>query len=131
MKKILAVVVLLALIWAIPPVRARVGAAALPLLERLGPVGEKLLSPSRRYATQNEVIAIARMIANDQNEGRQLPDERGFHEWLTRRVYREDGVDVWGNRFWMRMRRDSVTVGSSGPDGKRTTKDDVTHTVGF
>jgi hypothetical protein len=28
----------------------------------------------------------------------------------------------------MRIRRDSVTVGSNGPDGQRSTGDDVTHT---
>jgi hypothetical protein len=128
MKKILIAVVLVALVWAVPAVRTKVVAAAVPVLERLGPVGDKLLTPSRKYATKNEIIAIARLIANDRTEGRTLPDDRGFNQWLTKRIYREDGIDVWGNRFWMRIRRDSVTVGSNGPDGQRSTGDDVTHT---
>jgi hypothetical protein len=128
MKKILIAVVLVALVWAVPAVRTKVVAAAVPVLERLGPVGDKLLTPSRKYATTNENIALARPSANDRTEGRTLPDDRGINQWLTKRIYREDGTDVWGNRFWMRIRRDSVTVGSNGPDGQRSTGDDVTHT---
>ena len=131
MKKFGIFIVLLALAWAIPPARMRLTAFAAPVLHKLGPVGDKLLSPTRRYATQNEVTAIARMIANDQDEGRQLPEERTFNYWLVRRVRSEDGIDVWGNKFWMKRTQKIVTVGSNGPDGERGTKDDVSHTANF
>jgi len=130
MKKILIAVILLAFIWAIPSVRTKVGAKAVPVLERLGPVGAALLNPTRRYATQNEVVGIARLIKDDQQEGRPLPVDN-FTEWLRRRIVHEDGKDVWGNPFWIRLTGITVQVGSNGPDGKRGTPDDVTHTTKF
>jgi hypothetical protein len=132
MKKILIVVIALAFIWAIPSVRAKVSAKAVPVLERLGPVGAAVLNPARRYATQNEVVGIARLMKDDQQEGRPLPGENdNFTDWLRRRIVHEDGKDVWGNPFWYRLTGITVQVGSSGPDGKRGTRDDVTHTTKF
>src|SRR5687767_119609 len=130
MKKILIAVILLAFIWAIPSVRTKVGAKAVPVLERLGPVGAAVLNPMRRYATQNEVVGIARLIKQDKEEGRPMP-EGDFTEWLRRRVVHEDGKDVWGTPFFIRLTGITVQVGSNGPDTKRGTKDDVTHTTKF
>jgi hypothetical protein len=130
MKKIFIVVVLIAIIFAVPQLRSRVGATALPLLERLGPVGMALITPARRSATHHEVVEIARLIKADHEEGRPMPDEN-FTEWLRRRIVREDGIDVWGNPFWIRLTGITVQVGSNGPDGKRGTRDDVTHTTKF
>jgi hypothetical protein len=131
-KKIIIVVVVIALIFAIPDVRSRVSTRAVPLLERLGPIGAMLLTPARRSATHHEVVEIARLISADQQEGRPLPgDNENFTEWLQRRIVREDGKDVWGNPFWIRMTGVTVRVGSDGPDGKRGTGDDVTHTSKF
>lgn len=129
MKKILIAVVILAFVWAIPAVRAKVVAAAAPVLELLGPVGAKVLSPSRRYATQNEVMAIARVIKADEDEGKPVPEPGAFRDWLRRRLVHEDGIDVWGNAFWMRRSLDTVTVGSNGPDGERNTSDDVMYAI--
>jgi hypothetical protein len=132
MKKIGIVIVVIALIFAIPTVRSRVGAAALPWIERLGPAGAMLLNPMRRSATHHEVVEIARLMKADKEEGRRLPGEgENFTEWLQRRIVREDGRDVWGNPFWLRMTGLVVQVGSNGPDGKRGTSDDVTHTTKF
>jgi hypothetical protein len=132
MKKIIIAVVVLAIIWAIPEVRSRVSATAVPFLERLGPVGTALLTPARRSATHHEVVEIARLIKADQQEGKPLPGENvDFTEWLRRRIVREDGKDVWGRPFWIYLTGVTVRVGSDGPDGKRGTQDDVTHTSKF
>lgn len=132
MKKILIAIVVLALIWAIPSVRSRVATTAIPMLERLGPVGAAVLNPVRRSATHHEVVGIARVMRDDKEEGKPLPDEtQNFTDWLRRRIVHEDGKDVWGTPFWIRLTGITVQVGSSGPDRKRGTKDDVTHTTKF
>ncbi|HSJ06727.1 MAG TPA: hypothetical protein VK936_08495, partial [Longimicrobiales bacterium] len=76
MKKILGFVLILAVIWAIPPAREKVGTAAIPLLERLGPVGAGLLDPARRMGAKGQTAAIANLLLNERQEGRTLPTPR-------------------------------------------------------
>jgi hypothetical protein len=129
MKFVITIIVILALVWALPPVRERVSTRAVPMLERLGPAGGALLSPARRMAARSQATSFARTLSRDSKEGLPLPNEQGFHNWLRQRLPDETGLDPWGNPYWMQRRNVSVTVGSNGPDGRRGTSDDVTHTV--
>lgn len=131
MKKILAVIVLLAVAWAIPPVRGKVTTTALPALEKLGPVADFIVTPARRFAAKSAVTNILRLIANDFNEGRELPEERTFQRWLKRRAPELNPNDPWGRPYWLIRGRGTLTVGSSGVDGRQNTADDVKHTVPF
>jgi hypothetical protein len=130
MQKIIALVVILAVIWAIPPVRARLATAAVPVLEKLGPVGAFALRPATRLGARNQARLITRTITIDRNEGREVPEERNFDRWLARRLP-DDRLDPWGKPYWLQRRGTSLTVGSNGPDGARNTADDVSHTVAF
>jgi hypothetical protein len=131
MNKVLALVVVLAIIWAAPPLRIRVVEGAVPVLEKLGPVGGALLKPARRLGARGEARNIARLIVSDRDEGRPVPDEAGFSRWLRRRLPDATGLDPWQNPYWLQRRDVSLTVGSNGPDGIRNTSDDVSHTVAF
>jgi hypothetical protein len=131
MKKLVTFVVVLAVIWAIPGLRNRIGVAALPLLDRLGPVGEKAADPFRGWKARNDAAFYLRIINDDRTEQRPLPDERTFTEWVRRRMPEESGVDPWDGEYWLRRRGTVFTVGSSGPDGERDTDDDVTQTATF
>jgi hypothetical protein len=131
MQKLITLIVILAVIFAVPPLRERIAAASVPVLERLGPVGSVVLQPVRRLAARNKARLITRTIIIDNNEGRELPTPDTFHRWLTRRLPDETGLDPWGERYWMVRRGTSLIVGSNGPDGVRNTADDVSHTVAF
>lgn len=131
MKRILFLILALAIIWAIPGVRNRIGVAALPLLERLGPVGQKAADPFRRWKARNDQEFYLRMINDDHAEGRALPEERTFMDWVDRRMPQETGLDPWDREYWLRRRGMTFTVGSNGPDGERDTADDVTHSATF
>ena len=86
MRKIITLVVILAVLWAIPGVRGRIGVALLPLLEKLGPVADFVVRPAQRFAAKNDASNIMRIITTDFNEGRTVPDERSFQQWLKRRA---------------------------------------------
>lgn len=129
MKKVIAVVLLLAIIWAIPGIRNRIGAAAVPLLDRIGPVGEAIANPFREVRARNDLKFYLRILADDFAEGKGVPQERDFIRWIDRRMPQETGIDPWGREYWMRRRDRTVIVGSDGVDGKRDTADDVTESV--
>ncbi|MBR9989573.1 MAG: hypothetical protein KFH98_07450 [Gemmatimonadetes bacterium] len=129
MKKILTLIVLLAIVWAVPALRNRIGLAAVPVLEKLGPAGEKAANPFRRWEARNELSFYLRMMNDDRTEARALPDERDFSEWVRRRMPEETGIDPWGGSYWLRRRGNEYIVGSNGPDGVRDTPDDVTQSA--
>lgn len=125
MKKALIVVVALAIVFAIPDLRNRVGTAALPLLERLGPVGQRMADPFREVSARNEIKFFIRILTDDYADSRPIPDDQTFLQWIDRRMPQETGIDPWDNPYWMRRRDRSIIIGSSGADGVRGTDDDV------
>ena len=130
MKRILTLVLILALIWAIPPARTKVGTAAIPLLEKLGPAGAGLLNPARNMGAKSGLAAIARLLSDERQEGKPLPTPRNFQEWLARRSRSSEmGVDPWGQLYWLEVDRDRYRVGSSGADRQRGTADDQVRPV--
>lgn len=126
MKKAIFLVLALAIIWAIPGVRQRIGLAMLPVLEKLGPVGDFAASPVRAFKARNELAFFLRIMQDDDAEGRALPNERTFADWIDRRMPQETGIDPWGQAYWLERRGSTFTVGSSGADAERGTDDDVT-----
>ncbi|HUF49807.1 MAG TPA: hypothetical protein VMN60_03180 [Longimicrobiales bacterium] len=131
MRRILIIVVIIAVAWAIPPVRGKLSTGAIPILEKLGPVGDVVITPVRRFSAKSQVTHILRLIANDYNEGRELPDERTFQRWLRRRAPDANANDPWGRPYWLTRGNGTLTVGSSGLDGRKGNGDDVKHTVPF
>ncbi|HEX6308226.1 MAG TPA: hypothetical protein VFZ69_08570 [Longimicrobiales bacterium] len=131
MKKVIGAVLLLAIIWAIPGVRNRIGAAAVPLLDRLGPAGEAVANPFREVRARNEIKFFLRILGDDRAEGRPIPDEGTFVQWIDRRMPQETGIDPWGTEYWMKRSGNAFTVGSSGVDRKRDTDDDVVEILAF
>lgn len=129
MKKIIAVVLVLAVIWAIPSLRTRVVTASLPVLERLGPAADFVSNPVRRYSANNKVTHTGRVILSDVDMGREPPEARGFNDWMRERMPGETGLDPWGNEYWMQRVRNTARVGSSGPDGVADTADDIVSEV--
>ncbi|HSJ07143.1 MAG TPA: hypothetical protein VK936_10590 [Longimicrobiales bacterium] len=129
MNKIILFVIILALIWALPPVRARIAEVAHPVLERMGPVGEAMIRPAQREAAKKQVTSIVRALAADLQEGSPPPTGTAFQVWMRRRMPELSGRDPWDNPYWAEYRRDVLFVGSNGPDGVRGTADDITQSV--
>lgn len=132
MKKLVILVVLLAAIFAWAPAREQVSAKSLPLLQKLGPVGAWLAKPARRFSAANDLAFFGRLITTAQTEGREVPTDRNFEQWLRRRAPQEDGLDPWGNAYWLRrVRSGGWELGSNGPDGQRDTPDDIIERLSF
>ena len=127
-KKLVVAIAILAALWMIEPVRARIILWMTPLLERLDPWGERLLTPAKVYATKNDLAALVRLVASERNEMRPLPTQQTFRAWAQRK-WGEDPIDHWGQLYWIRQTRNDGVVGSNGPDRQRGTADDVTHVL--
>ena len=131
-KKLVIVAVILGFAWSIPAARQRMMQWAEPALERLGPVGERVVTPVRRYNTRNEIVFLMRALAQDYEVRRPLPNPRTFPAWLERNTPAgREGKDGWGNPYYMRADRLGITIGSPGPDGTADTADDITRTMPF
>lgn len=131
MKKIGTLLLILAVIWAVPGLRLRATAAALPVLEKLGPAADFVVTPAREFGAKTRATNILRLIANDYNEGRQPPHPRDFRHWVDQRMGKGSSADPWGRPYWLSIGNGSITVGSDGVDRTRGTADDVKHTIPF
>jgi hypothetical protein len=128
MSKFIMFVVIMAIVWAIPPARAQVGAAALPALELLGPRGEAVIRPARREAAKKQLRSVGRVLSTDLETGRELPvGDRAFQQWMKQRIPELSGNDPWHKPYWLETRSGQLVIGSSGPDGLRGTDDDIRH----
>lgn len=131
-KMVLVVAVILGAAWSYGPTRQKMTNALVPVAERLGPVGELVLTPIRNYATQTEIEFIADQIEMHRTEGREVPNEKTFQSWMKKRVKtRYDGRDAWGTPYFLLRREPQWTVGSAGRDGERGTADDIREPVVF
>ncbi|MGH7500300.1 MAG: type II secretion system protein GspG [Longimicrobiales bacterium] len=133
LKAILIVVVLLGFAWGYPPTRSHIVYRLEPALVMLGPVGRWIIRPVQRYSTKQELDFILDQIVLARTEGKEIPDAKSFHVWLSKRVLtKNQGKDAWGNRYFLiRPRSGSLTAGSIGPDGKSGTEDDIRLTIPF
>ena len=65
-------------------------------------------------------------IENHRQRGRGYRSPRGFYDWVRANVESvEDGVDPWGEPYYLEMTRQHVIVGSPGPDRALGTEDDL------
>ena len=127
-KYILIFIVLVGAAFGIPAIRNRIAGPLDPLLSKLGPVGDKIQSPVRRWAAKNEEMLIIRKLAEHHNQQRDLPSPLAFQGWVKqhfRGVENDAGLDPWGRPYYLIHTRNQITVGSQGADRKRDTPDDV------
>jgi len=126
LKMLVILVILMGFGWAYPPTRARMVVAARPALERMGPVGDKVLMPVQRYSTRQEVKFILDQISLAKTEGKELPEDQTFQRWMSKRLLtKNNGKDPWGHPYYLIRVGGQVTVGSVGQDGRRGTGDDI------
>ena len=127
MKKVLAFLLVLAVIWAIPPVRAALMEKLHPVFAKLGPVGEKAATPMRRYTARTQINAVLTNLKQRSEEGRQVPTVQEFPRFLRDHPPSDKrDLDPWGTAYFMSKTGRTITIGSAGPDGVRGNADDIT-----
>ncbi len=126
MKRLIVILILIGFAWSVPAGRERIRSALQPVGERLGPVLDWALNPTRRAGVKRELDFILRAIENERQMGRPLPDQNAFPAWVGSNVDAlNDGLDPWGQPYYLELARTTFTVVSAGPDRMRGTGDDV------
>ena len=126
MKVLLVVLIVVGFAWTIPSARARIVDVLEPVGAALRPAVDWALNPTRRAGAAREAQFILREIENQRQMGRGYPSPRGFYDWVRANVESvEDGVDPWGEPYYLEMTRQHVIVGSPGPDRALGTEDDI------
>ncbi|MFW6078862.1 MAG: hypothetical protein ACOC8B_01395 [Gemmatimonadota bacterium] len=129
MKKLLLFVVLVGLvIGTVPEARER----AMPVLRpagetvaRVADVGVSLLVDSVfSWSVERELRGILTRLEQHLIGGGRLPSPSEFPAFL-RRNRLGGSIDPWGTPYYIQVTRDSIFVGSAGPDTTRTTDDDI------
>ena len=129
-KNVLIAIILLGFAWAWEPTRMRMIVAARPVLERMGPLGDKAITPIQRYNTQTEISFIMDQISLAKTEGHEVPDARSFQRWVQKRIVtKNQGKDPWNHPYYLIRVGSMLTVGSVGEDGKRGTDDDIKKSI--
>lgn len=129
-KFILIMLFVIGTVTTVPPVRNRVLPALEPLIVKLGPIGEKMITPVRKYQAQTGATNALRELSQQRTQGREIPNVRTFSSWLQRAMRNDSAAfDPWGERYYLRTARGTVSVGSPGPDRKKETSDDIIVTV--
>lgn len=134
LRAVLVIVVLLAAVLAIPPVRAMAGPVLEPgkaLLDRS--VG-KLFGRGRdrvfEWSARSEARSLAQELQKREISGQALPRPQDFQSYLQRRtISGTAGLDKWGSPYYMLLGGDSITIVSPGADRRPGTADDIRESV--
>jgi hypothetical protein len=110
-KLLLVILAALGVAMAVPSTRARMEAAAAPVMNGF----KAKLVPSR-------LEAMADQLDFRLKRGEGLPGNWGL--WLDR-DFTGAPEDPWGKLYYLQGGRGSFTVGSMGPDGLENTADDI------
>lgn len=127
MKVLLLVLLLLGAAFTVPAIRNRLAGPLDPVLARLGPVGEKVRNPVRRFNAFNEIQAIIGRLNEDKLQGRPVPPPNQFQRWIHDKMRGDiqDGRDPWGQPYYLVRSRGYATIGSAGQDMQAGTPDDI------
>lgn len=127
LKVIVIAVVFLGAAFGIPAIRNRIAGPLDPVLSKLGPVGEKMQAPARKWAAKNEEMLIIRKLAEAHNQNKGIPSPLSFQSWIKANFHGgvKEGMDPWGRPYYLIHTKQQLTVGSQGPDRRRNSADDI------
>lgn len=127
MKTFVVILLLIGAAFGIPSIRNRIVGPLDPLLSKIGPLGDKIATPARRWQADQEFKLILRRIEEERSLRRPMPAPRTFQSWLKTNVpaLERQGNDPWGRPYYFIHNRQTTTIGSEGPDRIRDTPDDV------
>jgi len=113
-KFVLLILALLAVVVLVPSVR-----------ERARPQVEAAMNPMYVWNVRNEVKELQHVVTREVSMGNALPKPRDFQKFLVQREGEGSALDSWGQPYYLQVTRRSYLVGSSGPDRRRNTADDI------
>ncbi|MBB4634890.1 hypothetical protein [Longimicrobium terrae] len=98
-----------------------------PLRARAEPFVRPLTTPVHRVMTRDRVNSLARYLAVEVRVTGHAPQDRELRAVLHRMFpkRKEQALDPWGQRYYLRRRMQKFQVGSAGPDQRRGTRDDI------
>lgn len=135
MRKLLLWLLLLAgMSSSVPSVRARVAPRVAPvgdyLVREVGPAVKRGFAPFYRWLASQEMRSVALELRRRGLTYQTIPQPREFSKFLERHRYIQRGsLDPWGTPYTLTLTRDSIVVGSAGPDQQRGTEDDLRQAV--
>lgn len=92
----------------------------------LGPRLQPFLDPVLRWSARDELRALARDLQKRQASLQPLPHPNRFRDHIRQNLFSgRDGLDPWGNEYYLVITLDSIIVGSPGPDGVRDPDSDL------
>src|SRR5687768_5457690 len=106
----IALVVILA-VTTIPAIRSRVMP---PVARALGPTGEKIATPFKRWKAKTGANNLMRELQAEATAGRKMPPPVEFKAWAIKEL-RDPmaGTDPWGGTYFLKPGRGTlVTVAS-------------------
>lgn len=126
LKWIVFGILALGAIMAVPRVRQRVAPHFAPVTSRVKPLSDKVTTPAKRWSAKNEASALLHRLAEDDAQNKELPTPSTFQHWIrTSSKGGASGKDPWGRPYYMVNEKHQITIGSAGPDLKRSTPDDI------
>ncbi len=133
-KLLLWLLIFIGVSTTVPAVRERVAPRVVPirdyLVREVGPPLRRGLAPIYRWLAQQEMREIGRELRRRGQSFHQLPQSRVYPRFLEKQRYIPRGaLDPWETPYFLTVTRDSIIVGSAGPDQKRGTEDDLRHAV--
>lgn len=100
------------------------------LVREVGPAVKRGFVPFHRWLASQEMRTIALELRRRGLTFQTVPQPREFSKFLERHRYIQRGsLDPWGAPYTLTLTRDSIVVGSVGPDGERGTEDDLRQAV--
>lgn len=129
MKRLVLLLLLAgALTWSIPELRGWAAPVVRPVADVAVDGAEAAVdlfaNSIFRWSVQRELRGIASELDAYMSAGEPLPSPARFPRFL-RRNRLGGSIDPWGMPYFLRITRDSIHVGSTGPDTTRGTADDV------
>ncbi len=123
-RLVLYLLIAIGAVATVPALRKRAEPHAAALWAHLSPTVRAFTDPVRASVTRREESALIDQLRQVHNAGQKLPDPGDFQQWIgqTSTVSR----DGWDNQYFLLIQEDgTVWVGSNGPDGIRSTNDDI------
>lgn len=131
-KLILVLVVVAAATGTVPQLRERVEPVVGPAIDtatRAASATMTLVANSIfRWTVQRELRLILDQLELHLAGGQRLPPPDEFPAFL-RRNRMGGSIDPWGGEYYLMLARDSIIVGSAGPDGEPGSEDDLRATM--
>jgi hypothetical protein len=109
------IVIAIAVVVLVPPVR-----------EKVWPKLAPALNPLYEWNARNRVDEISRQVSRADATGKTVPAGDAFPKFIDSDAMQDNAsIDPWGNPYYITFQGKSFQIGCSGKDGQPGTDDDI------